>query len=132
CFDKAKEEEKKNKRKIKKYHELEQVRFIMTAPNGEIRDLPWERWNLAEKNINDETAEEGNIRLDFTKLCCDKPDLRYLRSETFADLAGIRVKCENKGCDANGREVNLSGLFGLRIGNDKNKQFKPVIRTSNS
>ena len=127
CFEKA-----KNEKKAKKYYELEQVRFLMTAPNGEIRDLPWDRWNLAEKNINDESADGGNIRLDFTKFCCDNPDLRYLRSETFADLAGIRVKCENKGCTSNGREVTLAGLFGLRIGKDKTKQFKPVIRTSNS
>jgi hypothetical protein len=38
----------------------------------------------------------------------------------------------NKDCKANGREVTLAGLFGLRIGKDKDKQLKPVIRTSNS
>uniref|UniRef100_A0A7V2ZKR1 MrfA-like Zn-binding domain-containing protein n=1 Tax=Ignavibacterium album TaxID=591197 RepID=A0A7V2ZKR1_9BACT len=124
-------EEAKLKNKWKKYFELEQVRFIMTAPNGNIRDLPWDRWNLAEKNINDESADGGNIRLDFTRLCCDSPDLRYLRSETFSDLAGIRIKCVNKDCSSNGREVTLAGLFGLRIGQNE-KQFKPVIRTSNS
>lgn len=127
CFDAAKKGNKK-----KRYYELEQVRFIMTAPNGEMRDLPWDRWNLAEKNVKEEDADGGTIRLDFTQLCCDKPDLRYLRSETFADLAGIRVRCMNTGCSANGREVTLAGLFGLRIGKDKDKQFKPVIRTSNS
>lgn len=124
-------EEAKLKDRRKKYFELEQVRFIMTAPNGEIRDLPWERWNLAEKNINDDSADGGNIRLDFTRLCCDNQDLRYLRSETFSDLAGIRIKCVNKDCSSNGREVTLAGLFGLRIGQNE-KQFKPVIRTSNS
>jgi len=124
-------EEAKLKDRRKKYFELEQVRFIMTAPNGEIRDLPWERWNLAEKNINDDSADGGNIRLDSTRLCCDNQDLRYLRSETFSDLAGIRIKCVNKDCSSNGREVTLAGLFGLRIGQNE-KQFKPVIRTSNS
>lgn len=124
-------EEAKLKDKWKKYFELEQVRFIMTAPNGDIRDLPWERWNLAEKNINDDSADGGNIRLDFTRLCCDHQDLRYIRSETFSDLAGIRIKCLNKDCSSNGREVSLAGLFGLRIGQNE-KQFKPVIRTSNS
>ncbi|MCX8481354.1 MAG: DUF1998 domain-containing protein [Sediminibacterium sp.] len=127
CFEKA-----KNEKKSKKYFELEQVRFIMTAPNGDIRDLPWDRWNLAEKNVKEEDADGGNIRIDWTKKCCENQDLRYLRSETFADLAGIRVKCVSSGCSANGREVTLAGLFGLRIGKDKTKQFKPVIRTSNS
>jgi hypothetical protein len=126
CFDKAKRGNKK-----KRYYELEQVRFIMTAPNGEMRDLPWDFWNRVEKNVKEEDADGGTIRIDWTP-CCDKQDLRYLRSETFADLAGIRVKCMNEGCSANGREVTLAGLFGLRIGKDKDKQFKPVIRTSNS
>ena len=26
----------------------------MTSPSGEIRDLPWEYWNLAEKNVKEE------------------------------------------------------------------------------
>jgi hypothetical protein len=127
CFDEA-----KTKKKKKKYYELEQVRFIMTAPNGEIRDLPWEYWNRAEKNVKEEDEDGGNIRINWAEKCCDNQDLRYLRSETFADLAGIRIKCMNKDCKANGREVTLAGLFGLRIGKDKEKQFKPVIRTSNS
>ncbi|NBA78237.1 hypothetical protein GOQ04_21945 [Emticicia sp. ODNR4P] len=135
CFEEAKTKSKK-----KKYYELEQVRFIMTAPNGEIRDLPWDFWNCAEKNVKEEDTDGGNIHIDWTKKCCDNQDLRYLRSETFADLAGIRVKCVNKGCRANGREVTLAGLFGLRyfssnearIARDKTKLLKPVIRTSNS
>lgn len=127
CFEEAKIKNKK-----KRYHELEQVRFIMTAPNGDIRDLPWDFWNRAEKNVKEEDADGGNIRIDFSEKCCDNQDLRYLRSETFADLAGIRVKCMNKDCKAKGREATLSGLFGLRIGKDRHKQFKPVIRTSNS
>ena len=127
CFEEA-----KNKNKKKRYYELEQVRFIMTAPNGEIRDLPWDYWNRAEKNVKEEDADGGNIRIGWSEKCCDNQDLRYLRSETFADLAGIHVKCVNKDCKANGREVTLAGLFGLRIGKDKEKQFKPVIRTSNS
>jgi hypothetical protein len=127
CFEKAKTENRK-----KKYFELEQVRFIMTAPNGGIRDIPWEFWNIAEKNVKEEDADGGNIKIDYTEKCCEKQDLRYLRSETFADLAGIRVKCVSADCKTKGREVTLAGLFGLRINKDKTKQFKPVIRTSNS
>jgi hypothetical protein len=49
---------------------------------------------LAEKNVKEEDADGGTIKIGLhSELCCDKPDLRYLRSETFADLAGIRVKC---------------------------------------
>ncbi|WP_435356156.1 DrmB family protein [Emticicia sp. SJ17W-69] len=127
CFEKAKTENRK-----KKYFELEQVRFIMTSPNGGIRDIPWEFWNIAEKNVKEEDADGGNIKIDYTEKCCEKQDLRYLRSETFADLAGIRVKCASADCKTKGREVTLAGLFGLRINKDKTKQFKPVIRTSNS
>jgi hypothetical protein len=127
CFEEA-----KTKNKKKRYYELEQVRFIMTAPNGEIRDLPWDYWNRAEKNVNEDDADGGNILIDWTEKCCDNQDLRYLRSQTFADLAGIRIKCVNEGCKLKGKEVTLAGLFGLRIGKDKDKQFKPVIRTSNS
>jgi len=125
-------EEAKNKNKKKKYYELEQVRFIMTAPNGEIRDLPWDYWNRAEKNVKEEDADGGNIRMNWSEKCCEKQDLRYLRSETFADLAGIRVKCMNPECKSKGKEVTLAGLFGLRMGKEPAKQFKPVIRTSNS
>ncbi|MCX7928924.1 MAG: DUF1998 domain-containing protein [Patescibacteria group bacterium] len=125
CFEEA-----KTKNKKKRYYELEQVRFIMTAPNGEIRDLPWEYWNMAEKNVIEE-ADGGHIRINWAERCCKNQDLRYLRSETFADLAGIRIKCANKDCKANGREVTLAGLFGLRI-KEMETQFKPVLRTSNS
>src|SRR6218665_456893 len=127
CFEKAKVEKKR-----KKYYELEQVRFVMTSPNGDIKDLPWEFWNLAEKNVKEEDAEGGSIKINYEEKCCEKQDLRYLRSTTFADLAGIRVKCANADCKAKGKEVTLAGLFGLKIGKDKTKQFKPVNRTSNS
>lgn len=127
CF-KCYEEAKLNDRR-KKYYELEQVRFIMTAPNGDIRDIPWYLWPTIEKNVREEDADGGNIKLNSK--CCEKQDLRYLRSETFSDLAGIRIQCKNPDCSTKGKEVNLAGLFGLRIGQDE-KQFKPVIRTSNS
>lgn len=128
CYDNA-----ITQNKLKKNYELEQVRFIMTSPNGDIRDLPWNFWNIVEKNVKEEDADGGNIRIDWKSgICCEKQDLRYLRSETFADLAGVRVKCMNSECRSNGKEMSLAGLFGLRIGKDKDKQFKPVIRTSNS
>lgn len=131
----------------KKYApELEQLRFIMTSPDGEIKDIPWEKWTTAEKQVKDETSENGSIILHET--CCDKQDLHYVKSNKFSDLSGIKVKCVNPECQTKGREVTLAGLFGLRVfkkylkdedGNKRQKEgkdvrvfFKPVIRTSNS
>ncbi|OBX21583.1 uncharacterized protein DUF1998 [Gelidibacter algens] len=127
--------------------ELEQVRFVMTAPNGDIKDIPWERWNKAQKAVQDEDTENGSVRLDYEALCCENPDLRYSKSTKFSDLAGISIKCMNDGCSHKGRMMNLSGLFGLRerkyfteeelLGRHDRKMeskvyFKPVIRSSNS
>ena len=83
-----------------------------------------------EKNVKEEDSEGGNIK--FNAPCCDKQDLKYIRSETFADLAGVRIQCANPECSTKGRQVTLAGMFGMRIGKDKTTQFKPVIRTSNS
>lgn len=125
CYDKAKTE-----KKGKRYQELEQVRFIMTSPSGEIRDIPWNLWTTIEKNVKEEDADGGNIK--FNDPCCGNQDLKYLRSETFADLAGVRIQCVNPECQTKGKQITLAGLFGMRIGKEKITQFKPVIRTSNS
>jgi hypothetical protein len=123
CFD-----ESKKKGVKKNYFELEQVRFIMTSPSGEISDIPWERWNKAVIEKKDEDSEAGQVVLDFANLCCEKQDLRYLKSTKFSDLTGIQIKCSL--C---GESKNLSGLFGLRLKEyNKDKYKKPVIRTSNS
>ena len=102
----------------------------MTSPNGEIRDIPWNLWTTIEKNVKEEDSEGGNIK--FNDPCCDNQDLKYIRSETFADLAGVRIQCANTECPTKGRQVTLAGMFGMRIGKEKTTQFKPVIRTSNS
>lgn len=125
CYNKAKTE-----KKGKYYQELEQVRFIMTSPSGDIKDIPWDKWTTIEKNVKEEDSENGSVK--FNDPCCDKQDLRYIRSETFADLAGVRIQCKNSECSSKGRQVTLAGLFGMRIGKDTITQFKPVIRTSNS
>jgi hypothetical protein len=139
CFEKSE----------KKYApELEQLRFIMTSPDGEIKDIPWELWTTAQKAIKDEDSEHGSILLNHGNSCCAKQDLRYLKSNKFSDLAGIRIKCVYDNCETKGREINLAGLFGLREfkkhlkdeagnkiqkdGKDVRVFFKPVIRTSNS
>lgn len=136
----------------KRFFELEQVRFIMTAPNGEICDLPWDRWTLREKKneneINDK--DEGIIKVYFDRLCCDNQELYYIKSDKFADFSGVRIQCRNPKCPTKGKHISLSGLFGLRIstgeiakdkmgtpyktkdGKDVKIFYKPVIRTSNS
>jgi len=147
CYLKA----KKNKEK-RRYYSLEQVRFILIAPNGNIKDIPWNNWT----NLTSEKDENGQTKIIFNGKCCDKQDLKYLRSDTFSDFRGVRIQCKNPECKTKGKQVSLAGLLGLRVpdfdrngeikivtdkdGNtvldDKgNKQkifFKPVIRTSNS
>jgi len=147
--------------KTKKYHNLEQVRFILTAPNGNIKDIPWQKWT----NLSREKDENGQTRIILPKdsdLCCDNQDLKYLRSDTFSDFSGVRIQCNNPKCKnydpkrKQGKQVSLAGLFGLRVpdfdrngeikivadyegnpvldnkGNEQKIFFKPVIRTSNS
>ncbi len=126
CYNIAKQNKKK-----KFYYSLEQVRFIMTAPTGEIADIPWKRWPAAEKPTNYEDNNDEHIHLDFESLCCDSQDLRYIKSHKYYDLSGIRIECDN--CK---KKNTLSGLFSLRLPlstNNEDKVFKkPVIRTSNS
>jgi hypothetical protein len=128
--------------------ELEQVRFIMTSPDGEIKDIPWELWTTAQKAIKNDDSENGSILLNYGNPCCDKQELWYVKSNKFSDLTGIGIKCINPDCPTKGRETNLAGMFGLRVfnkhlkdeqgnkiqrdGKDVNVYYKPVIRTSNS
>lgn len=146
CYQAAK------KTKGKKYHTLEQVRFILIAPNGNIKDLPWNNWT----NLSREKDENGQQKIVFNRTCCNKQDLKYLRSDTFSDFSGVRIQCKNPECKTKGKQVSLAGLLGLRVPDfDKNGEikiisdnegnpvldikgheqkifFKPVIRTSNS
>lgn len=129
CYDEAKKRNSKDNKRRRFYYELEQVRFIMISPSGEAADLPWDKWPTAIKNIKEEDSDMGTIRIDFESDCCNNQDLRYFKSPKFADLAGIRIECNN--C---GRKNTLSGLFGLRLSvyGKENIFSKPVIRTSNS
>lgn len=130
CYDKAKTENKQKGKRTRFNHDLEQVRFVMTSPTGEIRDIPWERWNKAIKNDKENKEESvSGVQIDFNNLCCDNQDLKYYKSKKFSDLSGIRIEC--KSC---GSRNTLSGFFGLKIGvtGKTDSFFKPVLRTSNS
>jgi hypothetical protein len=141
-----------NNKEKRRFYNLEQVRFILTAPNGDIKDLPWELWT----NLTKEKDENGQTKIKFNGKCCDKQDLRYIKSNKFSDFSGIRIQCKNPECQTKGKQISLAGLFGLRVPDfDKNGNvkfikdkdgnvvldnkggpqkihFKSVIRTSNS
>ncbi|NGF76543.1 DUF1998 domain-containing protein [Fluviicola sp. SGL-29] len=136
----------KNREKKRKFYDLEQVRFLLTSPNGEIADIPWDKWALFinskkkdDKNevseiiSDDEIITLGNIQVPEDVI------FEYKTSDKLDDLKGIWIIAKRK----NGEQINfttLSGLFNLRIKiqellpNTKEKDilFKPVIRSSNS
>ncbi|MEM9888571.1 MAG: hypothetical protein AAF849_21930, partial [Bacteroidota bacterium] len=154
CYQKAKKE-----KKGKKFHSLEQIRFILTAPNGAIKDLPWNLWtNLSRPNKEERKSDEENSAsgIVFNGECCGKQDLRYIKSDKYADFSSVMIQCKNTACPTNGKRVTLAGLYSIRLPDyekngspklvkdkdnniildDKGKPqkvyFKPVIRTSNS
>jgi len=130
----------KNKSKKGKWYDLEQVRFILTAPNGDMVDIPWDKWAMLKKaqKENRESEEESEITLSNITIPCDL-ELEYKTSDKLDDMKGIWIIAK----DSKGEQLNfstLSGLFSLRmkieelIPNTPKKDilFKPVIRTSNS
>lgn len=134
----------KNEKKKKKFFDLEQVRFVLTAPNGEIADIPWDKWALLPIQKKKTNNEVGNSNEDETISLSDinvPSDItfEYKTSDKLDDLKGIWIIAKNK----KGEQVNfttLSGLFNLRMKiqdlfpntNENDILFKPVIRSSNS
>lgn len=128
---------------------LEQVRFVMTCPNGHIQDLPWKFWNNQTKEKQseqdfsaDDDGEDsgGSIFLDFSSKCCPNQKLVYSVSRENSELSGIHIEC--KSC---GKAENLGGIFGFRMkcsGNTPwfglidrhncDEKLKVVIKSSNS
>jgi len=151
CFKCYQKDLKEKKVKKLSSYNLEQVRFVLIAPNGNIKDLPWNNWT----NLSREKDENGQQKIVFNGKCCNKQDLKYLRGD-FSDFSGVRIQCKNPDCKTKGKQVSLAGLFGLRVpdfdrngeikivadkegnpvldnkGNEQKIFFKPVIRTSNS
>lgn len=103
---------------------LEQVRFVMTCPDGHLEDLPWEYWpTYAKDDSSDNTRidevgseELGKIRLDYSNQfgCCDSPDLRYRISKENSELSGIRIICKNQQCKKGKRGRSLKGIFNFK------------------
>ena len=135
----------KNREKKRKFYDLEQVRFVLTSPNGEIADIPWDKWAMFlnkkkdnKKEVNETVSEEDIITLANVQVPEDTI-FEYKTSDKLDDLKGIWIIAKRK----NGEQLNfttLSGLFNLRIKiqelipNTKETDilFKPVIRSSNS
>lgn len=135
----------KNREKKRKLFDLEQVRFVLTSPNGEIADIPWDKWAMfknKKKEDKKETTETINEEDIITLGNIQVPDdafFEYKTSDKLDDLKGIWIIAKRK----SGEQLNfttLSGLFNLRvkiqdlIPNTKETDilFKPVIRSSNS
>jgi len=128
CYDNARSLNKKQGKKRKLYYELEQVRFVLTSPKGDIDDIPWDKWNLAEQK-GQEIDSKILIHVDIDDICCDNQQLKYIKSTKFSDLSGIRIACAN--CN---KSNTLSGLFKLDLVVKESTVLnkKVVIRTSNS
>lgn len=135
-----------NRDKKRRFFDLEQVRFILTAPNGEIADIPWDKWALfldvkkkgKKKEVENARTEEEIITLSNIQIP-DDVIFEYKTSDKLDDLKGIWIMARRK----NGEQISfatLSGLFNLRVKiqdllpNTKETDilFKPVIRSSNS
>jgi hypothetical protein len=135
----------KNRDKKRKFYDLEQVRFVLTSPNGEITDIPWDKWSLLRNRKKDENTESNQTPSEeeiITLANIQVPDdviFEYKTSDKMDDLKGIWIIAKRK----NGEQINfttLSGLFNLRVKiqelipntKDTDILFKPVIRSSNS
>lgn len=141
-----------SKAKDKKYRftDLEQIRFVLTSPNGNIVDVPWDMWVFAEiKGKNDdesnkiykEQIEDNEKRkfLDFTREIPKNIYFTYEVSDQYNNLKGISIIARS--IDTNkviGRNT-LEGIFSLRVQekdvllNSNSKAWmKVVIRSSNS
>lgn len=135
----------KSRDKKRKFYDLEQVRFVLTSPNGEIADIPWDKWSLLRNRKKEDNKESNQIPSEeeiITLANIQVPDdviFEYKTSDKMDDLKGIWIIAKRK----NGEQINfttLSGLFNLRvkiqdlIPNTKETDilFKPVIRSSNS
>jgi len=134
-----------NRDRKRKFYDLEQVRFVLTSPNGEIADIPWDKWSLLrnrKKEDNTESTQTPNEEEIITLANIQVPDdviFEYKTSDKMDDLKGIWIIAKRK----NGEQVNfttLSGLFNLRVKiqdlipntRETDILFKPVIRSSNS
>jgi len=130
------------KTKGRKWTRLEQVRFVLTSPQGDMTDIPWDKWALLkdhqkqQKGNDAPDGEEATIRLDDVVVPVDL-ELEMKTLDRYSDLSGILIQGkygQGKKCS-----TTLSGLFNLRVPKralfpdaTEDVQFKPVLRSSTS
>ncbi|WP_018611587.1 DUF1998 domain-containing protein [Segetibacter koreensis] len=129
----------------RKLIDLEQIRFILISPGGEVADIPWERWAFSRsvqkdkrENYNNGTdTNAAEIRLANIDIPKDL-EMELIPLNKYSDLSGLAIFSTY---DAGRKKAfaTLSGLFSLRIpkkelfpGNNEEVVFKPVLRSSNS
>ena len=129
------------KKENRKYYDLEQVRFVLTSPNGEIADIPWDRWVFAQTRNLDESDIESTKKitsLDFEKEIPTDVFYEYRTSDKFNNLTGISIRALSKETGKLVNQQTLSGLFGLKVPEflirdyGSKAMMKVVIRSSNS
>lgn len=146
-------EKDKKKKSLRRFVELEQVRFIMISSSGKIFDIPWDRWVFSNKdtvhqNLDDEDLyidedKKGNF-LDWNVTIPPNIHFEYTTSDKFSDLRGISIIAREGGTNNVIKRRTLAGLFNLRVTEyelykvglienyEKGHSFKVVIRSSNS
>lgn len=146
-------EKEKKKKSLRRFVELEQVRFIMISSSGKIADIPWDRWVFSNKdtvhqNLEDEDSyidedKKGNF-LDWNVTIPPNIHFEYTTSDKFSDLRGISIVAREGGTNNVVKRRTLAGLFNLRVTEyelyragmiknyEKGHSFKVVIRSSNS
>ncbi len=143
CYSKAKD------RKYR-FTDLEQIRFVLTSPNGNIVDVPWDKWVFAEikgknedesNNVYKEQVEDNEKRkfLDFTREIPKNIFFTYEVSDQYNNLKGISIIARNIETNKVEGRNTLEGIFSLRVQekdvllNSNSKAWmKVVIRSSNS
>lgn len=133
----------------KRFYELEQVRFILISANGEIADIPWDKWVFARVNSKmqpqsakdkeeDKEEDKSYWTIDFAQKVPENVYFQYTTSDKFNDLKGISIVARDTHSDKEVQRQTLQGLFNLRvnekdvINKDYNRTMKVVIRSSNS
>jgi hypothetical protein len=129
-----------NRKKKKKFYDLEQVRFILISPNGEIADIPWDKWAFFKKTKKSKESEDEKEEIVSLGQIEVPEDIimEFRTSDKLDDLKGIWVIVTNQKKEQLAF-TTLSGLFNMHIKieellpntTEKGILFKPVIRTSN-
>ena len=141
-----------SKAENKKYRftDLEQIRFVLTSPNGNIVDVPWDRWvfgkidkkknkELNENNKEEISEEENKKFLNFDTEIPKNIYFTYEVSDQFNNLKGISIIAKNIETNKIEKRNTLEGIFSLRVqekdvllNSNSKALMKVVIRSSNS